>query len=96
MYRFLERFSKPLSLTPSQFSLAAYLCELALLEYRMLRYSPSLLAASALYVTQKISGGVWDARWYEEAAVKACARDLCVLLQGIEKCTLQAIRKKYA
>jgi cyclin B len=28
--------------------------------------------------------------------LKPCAKDLCVLLQGIEKCSLQAVRKKFS
>ena len=53
-YRFLERFSKISSLNLKQFNLARYLIELPLIEYRMLKYTPSILAASAVFLTLKI------------------------------------------
>lgn len=28
--------------------------------------------------------------------MRPCAKDMCILLQGIEKCSLQAVRKKFA
>ncbi len=34
--------------------MARYLIELPLIEYRMLKYTPSLLAASALFLSHKI------------------------------------------
>lgn len=34
--------------------MARYLIELPLIEYRMLKYNPSLLAASALFLAHKI------------------------------------------
>lgn len=40
-YRFLERFSKIAQATNQQFLLARYLIELPLIEYRMLKHSPS-------------------------------------------------------
>lgn len=54
-YRFLERFSKIGGcLTSKHFLLARYLIELPLIEYRMLKYCPSTIAASALYIAMKI------------------------------------------
>lgn len=53
-YRFLERFSKVANQNSKQFNMARYLIELPLIEYRMLKYNPSLLAASALFLAHKI------------------------------------------
>jgi cyclin B len=55
-YRFLELYSKSVALTPPDFALATYLLELATIEYKILRYTPSLLASSAIYLTNKIRG----------------------------------------
>ena len=52
--RFLERFVKISQASSQQFNLARYLIELPLIEYRMLKHSPSLQAASALYLAKKI------------------------------------------
>lgn len=49
-YRFLERFSKIINADTPLFNLARYLIELPLIEYRMLKYNPSNLAASALFL----------------------------------------------
>lgn len=53
-FRFLERFSKIANLNSKQFNMARYLIELPLIEYRMLKYTPALLAASALFLSLKI------------------------------------------
>lgn len=103
-YRFLERFSKIANVDVKLFNFARYLIELPLIEYRMLKYSPSNLAASALFLAQKImhrEEPAWNETMtqhsgYNESQLKPCAKDLCVLLQGIEKCSLQAVRKKYS
>jgi len=53
-FRFLERFAKVANANSKQICLARYLIELPLIEYRMLKHSPSNQAASALYLAMKI------------------------------------------
>lgn len=55
-YRFLERINKLAVGDDNEFCLAQYLIELALVEYRMMKYKPSELAAGAVYLTHKITG----------------------------------------
>lgn len=75
--------------------MSTYLCELSLVEYKLLRYRPSLLAASAIYLSTKLLrkekkedashwGGTALEEYsrYGEAEVRNCAKDLCLLLQG--------------
>jgi cyclin B len=54
-YRFLERIYK---LCPEAdekiFNLSRYLIELSLVEYRMLKHPPSMLASAALFLSMKI------------------------------------------
>lgn len=50
-YRFLERFLKIVNGDILLFNLARYLIELPLIEYRMLKYTPSNIAASAVYLS---------------------------------------------
>lgn len=50
-YRFLERFTKIMNADSILFNLARYLIELPLIEYRMVKYTPSILAASAVYLS---------------------------------------------
>ena len=95
-YRFLERFSKIANADAPLFNLARYLIELPLIEYRMLKYCPSNVAASALFLAQKImqrGEPAWNEiiqthSGYSESQLRPCAKDLCILLQGIEKCSL--------
>jgi len=75
--------------------LATYIVELSLVEYKLLKYIPSLLAASAIYLSNKILNkakpGV-SSHWggtaleeythYKEQEIKLCTKDLCLLLQG--------------
>ncbi len=102
-FRFIERFTKVAKADSPLFNLTRYLIELPLIEYKMLKYTPSNQAASALFLAHKIMQK--DMPWseelrlrtgYSESELRPCAKDLCILLQGIEKCQLQAVRKKFS
>ena len=87
-YRFLERFAKIINADTPLFNLARYLIELPLIEYRMLKYTPSNLAASALFLAQKLMDRgqpAWNEKLqhhtsYSESSLRPCAKDLCILL----------------
>ena len=95
-YRFLERFNKVANGNPKLWNLARYLIELPLIEQRMLKYCPSKLSASAIYLAQKIllrSDASWSptlaaTTGYSDLELRACTKDMLILLGGIEKCTL--------
>lgn len=53
-YRFLERYSRLAGFDDKLFNLSRYLIELALTEYKMIKYVPSNLASSAIYLVNKI------------------------------------------
>lgn len=100
--RFLERYCFLLGFDEKNTHLARYLIELSLVEYKMLKYSPSMIAAAAVYLVNKIRRyEPWpqilerNAQYFEHN-VRPGAKDLCLLLQNIEKCSLQAVRKKYS
>ncbi len=68
----------------------------------MLKHSPSMLAAAAIYLSNKIvkKEEAWNkdaeiASQYNEAMIRPCAKDLCILLQGVETCVLKAVQKKF-
>jgi len=101
-YRFLERYSRICRFNTKSFQIARYLLELALVEYRMLKYTPSKLACSAIYLVNKIEK---RSRWpdfmvrttkYKETQLRATAKDLYFLLQNVEKSSLQAVRRKFS
>ena len=103
-FRFLERFGKVCGAKGQLWYLARYLIELPLIEQRMLQYSPSNLAASALYLSLKIiyrKDGHWSPELqshtgYTEQQLRECAKDMCILITCIEKCTLQSVSKKFS
>lgn len=84
-YRFLERISK---LWPQcderAFNLSRYLIELSLVEYRMLKHHPSMLASAALFLTMKImkkEHSQWTEKMsaateFNENQIRHCAKDL--------------------
>ena len=69
----------------------------------MVRYSPSLIAASAVYLAVSYQNGkrTWppvisELSQKSEASLQECVEDILVLLSGIKLCTLTAIQKKFS
>jgi cyclin B len=68
----------------------------------MLRFSNSNLAASALYLSLKMTrnSNPWtntlmNHTHYSEQAVRPCAKDLFLLIQDAQTSTLEAVKKKF-
>lgn len=101
-YRFLERFAKVHGVDDRTNNLAKYLIELALIESKMLKYSPSNVAISSLYLACKIlKKEAWNNTLarnceYTESQIRPGAKDLCVLLQNANRTSLQAAKRKFA
>jgi len=106
---FLKRFAKIAGIqTPTKTGgnktelLANFLVELTLQEYKMLKYLPSTIAASAVYLALKTMGQQpWTPELaqhacYTEAALLPCVRDMHALHKNAASNNLQAVRKKYA
>lgn len=85
-----------------------YLLELALIEYRMIKYKPSQLAAAAVHLTLKLSPQRTDLtaeqRWgefhethtkYSRSMLKECMRELLDITMNRNP-KEKAVRKKYA
>ncbi|KAJ0241442.1 Cyclin-A1-2 [Hirschfeldia incana] len=85
-------------------SLASYLSELSLLDYAMLRYAPSLVAASAVFLAQYIlhpSRKPWSSTLehytsYRATHLEACAKNLLQLCHESPSADVVAVRKKYS
>lgn len=101
-YRFLERYCKIIGTEDKQFCLCRYFIELALVEYKMLRYKQSLIAAAGVYLMHKVFHIMPE--WpdsleknspYTVNDLKPCAKDMCILFQRANKVELQSIRKKF-
>ena len=84
-------------------NLATYAVELTMPEYSMIKYLPSMIAASANYLALEILGrGSWNATLqsyttYSESALKNCVTDMrAILLKQQGTPQLQAVKKKYS
>jgi len=100
--KFLERYAMLAQTDEKMLNMAKYLLELALVEYKMLKYSPSNIACSAIYLINKINKREgWPSNMakntkYAETQLRPCAKDLCMLLQNVGKSSLQAVRRKFS
>ncbi|XP_009106401.1 cyclin-A1-2 [Brassica rapa] len=85
-------------------SLASYFSELSLLDYAMLRYAPSLVAASAVFLAQYIlhpSTKPWSSTLehytsYRAKHLEACVKNLLQLCHESPSADVVAVRKKYS
>jgi len=109
--QFFERYQVANGCSEAHRDLALYFLELALVDYDMLRYSPSHLAAAAVLLSNKLlqrypllktrTISCWPAALAEdthftERMLKECAMQMCKLLENAEHSTLQAVRKKFS
>ena len=83
--------------------MAEYIAELMLQEYFMIKYLPSMVAASAVYLAMRIMNcGSWTPTMhrytqYSEAALSNCSSDLFGLVKTARgNPQLQAVKKKYS
>jgi len=105
-YSFLKRFVKVAGWLQSEENreerLCMYLVELTMQEYRMLKYLPSVIAASAVCLAQKmLRSGSWNSvmqhhTCYPEATLLPCVKDMNAILKSAPKNSLTAVRKKYS
>lgn len=100
---FIERACRANHCDGAHRELAQYLIELALLDIRMIRHSPSHLAAAAVLLSNSLLGRrpLWPASMvhsssYAEASLNTCSEELRGLVDAAPASSLQAVRKKYS
>ncbi|EYU22092.1 hypothetical protein MIMGU_mgv1a022268mg [Erythranthe guttata] len=107
-WSFLERYLTVAELGETRGSLgdmASYVVELSLVSYEMLRYLPSMVAASTVFLTRWIlfpGDAPWDAKMedytrYQPSDLKECVLELHALYEVSTngKPDLVAVKKKY-
>lgn len=100
--RFLERYTQIADIDTKAFYFARYLLETVLLEYSLIKYKNSLLAAGAIFLVNKIfkkhgwTSELQHHTGYSEAEVKPCAKDIYFTMQNSEKLVLHAIKRKFS
>jgi cyclin B len=99
---FLDRYQLVNGCTDAHRDLAQYLLELSLVDYKMIKYVPSHLAAASILLSNKLlrrpswmPANVRQTKM-TESMLKECAKEMCILLELAEQSQLQAIRKKYS
>merc|ERR1719174_1371782 len=99
---FFDKYQAINGCTDTHRHLAQYLLELTLVDYKMLKYAPSHLAAASLLLSNKL---LRQPSWTPAAAqhtkttesmLKECAKEMCSLLERAEGDSLQAVPKKYS
>ena len=102
-YRFLERYTKLARGDELSFYISQYLLELSMLDYKMLKYTPSMLAAAAVYEAAKAQKKPcsWNDMLknqsnYSESDLLACAKDMVDILKAADKMPQQATKRKFA
>ncbi|VVA99412.1 unnamed protein product [Arabis nemorensis] len=102
-YPFLKRFLKAAQADKKCEVLASFLIELALVEYEMLRFPPSLLAATAVYTAQCTLDGYrqWNSTCefhchYSEAQLMECSRKMVSLHAKAATGNLTGVYRKYS
>ncbi|XP_076294867.1 G2/mitotic-specific cyclin-B-like isoform X2 [Lasioglossum baleicum] len=105
---FLRRYSKAGKALPVHHTMAKYFLEQCLVNYEMCHYSPSLLAAAAIYLALVVIGNndedndnVWTntlAHYstYTKDDVLPVVRKTASIIINSDKSKYQAVRKKYA
>jgi len=104
--RFLERFLYLKNSSETEKYFALFMLEGSLIQYQLLVYPPSVLAASALYLASKLcfSKEPWSNRMasitnIQEKTLRKCAKDIyeCVLLRNIDQSSkLRAVFNKFS
>ncbi|EOA30631.1 hypothetical protein CARUB_v10013768mg [Capsella rubella] len=101
-YPFLKRFLKAAQADKKCEVLASFLIELALVDYEMLQFPPSLLAATSVYTAQCTLDGFrqWNSTCefychYSEDQLMECSRKLVSLHQRAASGSLTGVYRKY-
>jgi len=101
--QFFERYQAANCCSETHRDLALYMLELALVDYNMIKYSPSHLAAAAVLLSNKLlrrrpswPTALAEDTHFTELMLKECAKQMCMLLENAEQSTLQAVRKKFS
>lgn len=100
---FLRRYSKAAGSDYTLHTLCKYLIELMLIDVKLLKFPPSLIAAGSVYLARAMTqrSPLWTSTLehystYPEQQVRGCALEMNELLKKSQKSSLKAIRKKYA
>ena len=102
---FYNIISKAFNFDKKQFYLGKYFLESSLIDYRMIRYSSSVLAVSCAYIVMKFFAinnykNLYSNEIIKEncpqKVIKDAAREICFLVRNLSQSTLKAVKDKYS
>jgi transcription initiation factor TFIIIB Brf1 subunit/transcription initiation factor TFIIB len=100
---FLRRYSKAAGSDYNMHTLCKYLIELMLIDVKLMKYTPSQVAAGAVYLARLMlqKEPLWTVTLehystYPQSQVRGVAADMNELLKKARKSSLKAIMKKYS
>jgi cyclin B len=100
-YQIISQFFK---FTKKQLMFGRYLLESFLIDYRMTRYLPSVIACSCSYILmkvfkfnnyQEIYGKLFNAN-SNPITLKECANEICYLVDNLDESNLRAVKRKFS
>ncbi len=95
-FRFLQRFTQTAGCDEKIGCMAQYVLELSLTQLSMLKYPPSVTAASALSVAHTSFDKVWLHKGTESTLLSGCVNDMTEMVRQAGKSSMQAVRRKFS
>ena len=99
-FRFIEIYKQILNFDDKTFTFAWYCIELCLIEYKMIKYKPSFLAACSVFCAYRLldlnENGVPEAMGFTYSDIKNCCLEICGLIDAQKKSNLKGIYKKFS
>ena len=102
---FYNIISKAFNFDKKQYYLGKYFLESSLIDYQMLKHSPSVLAISCAYIVMKFFGINNYKILYSndvvrvecpQKVIKEAAREICFLVKNLSQSSLKAVKEKYS
>lgn len=102
--RFYELIALEFKFESKHFNFGLYLLQLYLIDYRMTKYIPSVIACTAAYIVMKFFKlpnytkiyTDWNKNTNSSSLIKDCAREICFLVDNINGSSLKATKKKFS
>lgn len=102
--RFYELIAYFFNFNMKQFMFGRYLLEISLIHYNMTKYTPSILASTAAYVTMKYFKFtnyqvIYSSQFNpgnSQTSIKECAKEICFIIDNFDDSSLSAAKRKFA
>lgn len=101
--KFYEIIAQAFKFNKTEFMFGRYFLELALIDYKISRCNPSLVACACAYITMKFYGfsnysNIYSNFFNSNSTIfelKDCAKEICNFVEKLKNSNLQAINKKF-